>query len=122
MWVLIMKNTILYFLSAIAGILIGVIMHCSFMIVQNQGVLMLPEIEPEEHVIINLLDKNMEVGDIVALEPEYYTLDGEGNIIFRRVVDVSSKNVVLTCDVATTRERILTIPKEKILGTALGIK
>lgn len=117
-----MKNAILYFLSAIAGILIGVIMHCSFMIVQNQGVLMLPEIEPEEHVIINLLDKNMEVGDIVALEPEYYTLDGEGNIIFRRVVDVSSKNIVLTCDVATTRERILTIPKEKILGTALGIK
>ena len=117
-----MKNAILYFLSAIAGILIGIIMHCSFMIVQNQGVLMLPEIEPEEHVIINLLDKNMEIGDIVALEPEYYTLDGEGNIIFRRVVDVNSEKVVLTCDAATTRERILTIPKERILGTALGVK
>lgn len=117
-----MKNTILYFLSAIVGILIGIILHCSFMVVQNQGVLMLPEIEPEEHVIINLLDNNMEVGDIVALEPEYYTLDGEGNIIFRRVLDVSSTKVVLTCDAATTKERILTIPKERILGTALGIK
>ena len=117
-----MKNSILYFLSAITGILIGIGIHCSFMMVQNQGVLMLPEIEPEEHVIINLLDKNMEVGDVVALEPEYYTLDGEGNIIFRRVVDVNSEKVVLTCDASTTRERILTIPKEKILGTALGIK
>lgn len=117
-----MKKRIAYITSALLGILIGIIVHCSLMITQAQGLLMIPTIEPNQHVVISMLDKDIEAGDVIAIRPPYYTVDGEGNIIFRRVVGVDEMGVTLTCDANTTKERIITIPRDNVLGKVLGVE
>ncbi len=118
-----MKKVILYLMSVIIGICAGVLFHCSFMLVEAEGLLMLPTIEPGQNVVVSLLDKDVQKGDIVAFEPPYYTLDGEGNIVFRRVEQVDSDEVLLTCDTQTTKDHDVRISKEKLLGKViLGYK
>lgn len=117
-----MKKGIAYLISALFGVCMGIMVHCSFMITQAHGLLMIPTIEPNQHVVISMLDKNMQVGDVIALHPSFYTIDGEGNIVFRRVSAVDSKTVTLTCDAKTTKERIITVPKDNVIGKVLGVK
>lgn len=125
-----MKRTVLYVISAILGIMAGILIHCSFMVVSAEGVFMLPTIEPGQKVVVCLLDKDVEKGDVVAYKPPYYTLEGEGNIVFRRVEGIiehegSAKNlmnhdaVLLTCDTNMTQEHNVMISKEDVLGTVL---
>ncbi len=134
--------------------------HCSFMLVQNKGCLMLPEIEPEQRVLVELSDSPicavsrmikgsaadvqpgsdkadvqlnngkaetqlitdsgwLQVGDIVAFEPEVYGLDGEGIIAFRRIAGMDGEQVKLACDIGLVENEELVISKEAILGKAV---
>ena len=125
-----MKKAILYSISAIFGVVVGILLHCSFMVTSAHGVLMLPTIEPGQTVVICLLDKDVEKGDVVAYIPPYYTLDGEGNIVFRRVEDDGKGKesdrtmgpegqIHLTCDTNMTENHNVKISKEELLGTVI---
>lgn len=114
-----MKRLILYSLSSILGVCLGVLFHCSFMLVEADGCLMLPTIEPGQNVIVCLLDKNIEEGDLVAYKTPYYTLDGEGNIVFRRVTRVQQEKFLLTCDAQMTEEQSIELSKDELLGKAV---
>ena len=125
-----MKKIILYSIAAVIGVVAGVIAHCSFMVVEAKGVFMLPTIEPGQKVVICLLDKDIETGDVVAYRPPYYTLDGEGDIVFRRVEDdgkdslssrktASEEQILLTCDTNMTENHNVMISKEDLLGTVI---
>ena len=114
-----MKKAILYFVSIIIGVAIGVIIHCSFMVVEAKGCYMLPTIEPGQNVMISLLDRKINVGDVVAFEPPYYTLNGEGNILFRRVEQIRDGKVVLVCDASLAEEDRFVIGKDELLGKAI---
>lgn len=111
-----MKKVFLYFLSAVLGMAMGIYFHCSFMLVKAEGCMMLPLIEPEQRVVVNLLEKDIRVGDVVAFRPPYYTINSEGNIIFRRVSAMEENNLILSCDTALAEEEKLEIPAEDILG------
>lgn len=114
-----MKKTILYFLSVMIGITMGVLLHCSFMVLEAKGCYMLPTIEPEQQIMVSLLDKDIDIGDVVAFETPYYTLNGEGNIIFRRVEQVVGDEVMLTCDASLTEVQRIKIPKGELLGKVI---
>lgn len=111
-----MKKVFLYFISAILGIAMGVCFHCTFMTVKAEGCMMLPLIEPGQRVVVNLLEKDIQVDDVVAFRPPYYTIDGEGNIIFRRVSAIDGNNLVLSCDTSLAEEEKLEISLDDILG------
>ncbi len=114
-----MKKTVSYFISIIVGVAIGVLLHCCFMTVEAKGCFMLPTIEPEQKVIVSLLNRDINIGDVVAFEPPYYTLDGEGNILFRRVERIIGNQVVLVCDANLADEERFKIEKEELLGKAI---
>ena len=80
---------------------------------------MLPTIEPGQNVIVCLMDKNIEEGDLVAYKAPYYTLDGEGNIVFRRVARVGEEKLLLTCDAQMTEEESIELSKDELLGKAV---
>lgn len=111
-----MKKTFLYVISAVFGICAAIAIHISFMVVEAKGVNMLPTIEPEENVLVCIADKNVEVGDVVACKKSFYSLDGEGCIIFRRVKDIEDEKLILICDMQLTQEEELSISKDDILG------
>lgn len=114
-----MKKAIIYTLSAIIGICAGIYIHSTFMIVEAQGCMMLPAIEPEEKVLVCLRDKDIDQGDIVAVYSPYYTLDGEGKIIFRRVIQADEKGFVLTSDADLIQDEQLLLSKDELIGKVL---
>ena len=114
-----MKRLILYFASAVIGTCLGILLHTSFMLIEAEGVFMLPVIEPGDKVLVSLIDENISKGDIVAFYAPYYTLEGEGNILFRRVRRVDEDGVILGCDTDLTREEEIILAKEDLLGKAL---
>ena len=114
-----MKKAVAYSFAALLGICAGIIVHCSVMVVEVEGCMMLPWLEPNQNALISLLDKDIKEGDVVAFEAPYYTLNGEGNIIFRRVKIEREDSLVLTCDTRTTKEESFEISKEDILGKVI---
>ena len=62
---------------------------------------MLPDIEPEQRVIVSCLARNIDKGDIVALYPDYFNLESEGSIVFRRVIAAEGDRLTLDWDMET---------------------
>lgn len=116
-----MKKTFLYVIAAIVGICAGIIVNFSFMIVEAEGTKMIPTIVPEQNVLVNLVDKDIEDGDLVAYRRPFYTLDGEGIVVFRRVKKVKGDEITLTCDMEVTVESDIIVSKEDILGKVVLI-
>lgn len=117
-----MKKFFLSAAAALVGICLGIAVHCTFMIVEEQSSAMLPDIEPGQKVIIYLLAKNdeIQVGDIVAYMAPYYTVDGENGILLKRVVEVTSEDFILSSDVQTTEDMRVKVSKEEILGRVIA--
>ena len=116
-----MKKLFLYVISATIGICIATMLHLSFMMVEAKGIKMLPTIEPGQKVIVCLVNNDVATGDIIAYKTPFYSLEGEGYIVFRRVREVADNNVVLTCDIEMMKEHEITISKDDILGKVLLI-
>lgn len=116
-----MKKFILSFIAALVGICLAIVVHCSFLIVKEQSGSMLPSIEPGQRVIVYLLTKNedIQVGDIVAYESPYYVVDGENGILLRRVIEMTSDELILSCDANMTKDEYIKISKDEILGKVI---
>ena len=114
-----MIRNLLYIMSALIGIGLGILLHCSFMIVEAQGCYMLPSILPEQKVIVSLINEEINPEDVVAFYPPYYNLEGEGNIVFRRVEKVDGDTLILVCDAATTQREETRLSIDKVLGKAI---
>lgn len=117
-----MKKFFLSAAAAIVGICLGIAVHCTFMIVEEQGSSMLPYIEPGQKVVIYLLVKEdeIQVGDIVAYAPPYYTAYGENGILLKRVAEVTSEDFILSSDSQMTEDTHIKVSKEEILGKAVA--
>ena len=66
-----MKRVFAAVFSALLGVSLAIMLHCTFMIVKNESSMMLPDIEPGSDVVIYLREKgeNLKKGDIVAYTP-----------------------------------------------------
>ena len=66
-----MKRVFAAVFSALLGVSLAIMLHCTFMIVKNESSMMLPDIEPGADVVIYLREKgeNLKKGDIVAYTP-----------------------------------------------------
>lgn len=116
-----MKKTFFYVMSAVLGICIAITLHLSFMVVEARGTKMLPTIEPEQTVLVCLMDKSVKSGDVIAYKKPFYDLDGEGYIAFRRVKEVQEEGLLLTCDMQLAVEQEDYVSKEDILGKVVLI-
>lgn len=88
-----MRKSVIYVLTAVLGVCSAIIVSCCFMMVLVTDVSMEPEIANGSIVLVSKLDKELEVGDVVAFENDVYGENGEGNILVRRVVAVSGDTV-----------------------------
>ena len=112
-----MKNLILG-ISAVAGILGAVLLHGSFMTVEAVGSEMLPSVEPGQKVVVCLLSKEFEEGDLVAFEPPYYTVGGS-SVMLRRISKIENDSFTLVCDAPLVQENSMKIQREDIIGKAI---
>lgn len=111
-----MAKKILYTFVAIMGVCIGILLHCSFMIVEAGGCYMLPLIEPGQKVLVYLEDDNIKKNDLVAVYAPFYTLEGEKNIIFRRVKAIDDDGMTLTFDADMTKDEELVLSRKELVG------
>ena len=114
-----MKKTFLYMISATIGVCVGILLHCSFMVIEAKGCYMLPSIEPQQKVIVKLVNNNINPEDVVAFCPAYYTLQDEGNIVFRRVKSVEDGQLTLVCDASTTQREETVLLEEEVIGKVI---
>ena len=116
-----MRKIIGWGLSAALGVALGVLIYSSLMLVSVEGSSMLPELEPGAKVVVNRLADgyDVNVGDLVLYEAPYYTVDGEGAYLVRRVTGSRGKWLKVDCDVKTAENKETIVDKEKILGKVL---
>ena len=79
---------------------------------------MLPALEPGETVLVNRLDNgyDVNVGDLVVYETPYYTIDGEGEYLIKRVTGSRGRWLKVDCDANTAEDKESFVDKKKILG------
>lgn len=105
-------------ICAAIGLLGALLVHGSFMVVEQVGSDMLPSIEPAQKVIIFLLEKDFEKGDVVAFKPPYYTVGGS-NIMLLRISNVENDIFTLVCDAPLTTAENVKVDREDIIGKAV---
>ena len=105
-------------LSAVVGLVCALLVHGSLMIVEQVGSDMLPSIEPGQRVLVYLLEKDFEKGDVVAFKPPYYKVGG-GNIMLLRISDIKNETFTLVCDAPLATPETVEVDKEDILGKAV---
>ena len=116
-----MGRIIRWGLSAILGIGAGLLIYSSLMLVQVEGSSMLPTLEPGARILVNRLDDgyDVKVGDLVIYEAPYYSIDGEGKYLVKRVTGSRGRWLKVDCDADTAESRITFVDKEKIIGKAI---
>ena len=105
-------------ICAVLGFLGAILVHGSFMVVEQVGSDMLPTIEPAQKVMIFLLEKDFEKGDVVAFKPPYYTVGGS-NIMLLRVSKIEDDTFTLVCDAPLTTAENVKVDREDIIGKAV---
>lgn len=105
-------------LCAAIGISAALLVHGSFMIVEQVGSDMLPTVEPGQKVIIYLLEKNFKEGDVVAFEAPYYTVGGS-KVMILRIESIENNIFTLVCDASLVEETRMKVYREDILGKAV---
>lgn len=80
---------------------------------------MLPLIEPGQNVLVYLNEDDVREGDVVAVRAPYYTLEGEGSIIFRRVEEIDDKGMTLVYDAEMTTDEKLFLSKKELVGKVI---
>ena len=116
-----MKKIISWGISAILGIAAGLLIYTTLMVIQVEGSSMLPALEPGENVLVYRLDDgyDIHVGDLVVYEAPYYTTDGEGKYLIKRVTGSRGRWLKVDCDTDTAQTRENFVDKEKILGRVI---
>ena len=105
-------------ISAVFGIACALLVHGSFMMVEQVGSYMLPSLEPDQKVLVYLLEKDFKEGDVVAFKPPYYTV-GDSNIKLLRISEIENNIFTLTCDAPMTVPETVEVDKEDIIGKAV---
>ena len=114
-----------YGVSALLGVVVGVLFYSCLMIVEVETAYMLPELEPEDHVVViknNSLTKALnlytgpEEGDIILYEALVFSIDGEGLQRIRRITGEGKDQLYVDSDVKTTTSRQDSITEGEVLG------
>ena len=116
-----MRKILLGIFSGAIGIIAAVILHCSFMIVKIDGSDMLPTLEPDQRVLVFLLEDSSEIkeGDLVAYYPPFYQIDGGRGPMVKRVDSLEEGEMKLVSDTSLTDEDKFTVASEDILGKVI---
>lgn len=97
-----MKRGILYFASAVAGIMCAVLLSGIFTVTENMGSGMQPAVESGSTVLVNRIayrDEIPQVGDVMAIHNCVYGEEGEGSILIRRVAGSQGDTIEIKDDV-----------------------
>lgn len=118
-----MKKFFAGILSAVFGIVLAAILHCSLMMSEMGGSEMLPTLEPSEKILIFLLadTENLKKGDIIAYNPDFHEIGGGSGPTVRRIVADCGDEYVITCDAELTGSDTVTLPKEKVMGKVIKL-
>lgn len=102
-----MKKAIGWGISAALGIALGVGLFANLMITEVEGSGMLPALAPGDRVLIDRLapGEQVEVGDIVVYEAPYYSIDGEGQLLFLRVTGERGDWLKVDWEAPTTMDK-----------------
>ncbi len=109
-------------LAAAIGITAAVALFSGFMVIKVEGSSMLPTLEPGQRVIINKLDtQDFSVGDLVVYKAPYYSIDGQGQYLIRRVVGVKDNWIKVGCEMDMVATDTEIIEKDIVLGKVMEI-
>ena len=116
-----MRKMIVGVLSAIAGIVLAVAIHCSFMIVEIDGSEMLPTIEPGQKAVVFLLSEteDMRKGDVIAYYPSFYTVNSGDGPLVRRIKGKNAESCVVASDATLTTDNTDIVENKDILGKVI---
>ena len=114
-----MKKIFLGAVCALIGIGGAAMVHGSFMLVEADGSDMLPTIRPDQKVLIYMLEDDFQVGDVVAYQAPFYTINGGSGPLLKRVQSIDGDSLVLCSDADLTSDSMITIDRKEILGKAI---
>lgn len=116
-----MKKLLTGALGAVIGAALAVMLHCSLEVVKIDGSGMLPAFEPDQYVLVWLLEDadSLKAGDAVAYLPPFYETDGGTGPEVRRIESISGEELVLACDAGLTDGKTVTVERKDILGKVL---
>ncbi|MCI8609434.1 MAG: S26 family signal peptidase [Firmicutes bacterium] len=108
-------------LSATVGICLGLLLYSAVMVVEVKGSTMLPEMEPGDRLLVSRLTdgEHAQVGDVIVYEAPYYTIDGEGRTLIRRVIGSRGGWLKVDCDTQTTKNQETLVAKEQVQGKVI---
>lgn len=106
---------------AALGVGLGLLIYSLVMVVQVQGSAMLPTMEPGDRLLVSRLSggETVQVGDVIVYEAPYYTIDGEGATLVRRVTGSRGSWIRVDCDAPTTRDQEALVAAEDIKGKVI---
>lgn len=106
--------------SALIGAAAAVYLFGCFMLVEVEGSLMLPELEPGQRVLAVRTDgDNLDTGDIVVYNAPFYDIDGQGMYRIRRVLGQKDQWLEVGADVSGVIDHTEIIEKDIVLGKVL---
>lgn len=106
---------------AALGIGLGVLLFSRLLVTEVQGSTMLPMAEPGDLLLaVRLTDgEDVKVGDLVVYEAPYYTINGEGRTLVRRVTGIRGDWLRVDCDTPTTRDQESLLAREEVEGKVI---
>jgi len=106
--------------AAVLGAVAAVWLFSAFMVIEVEGSVMLPELEPGQKIIVSRMDtQNLETGDLVVYKAPYYHIDGQGMYLVRRISGIRNDMVEVTADAQVPRAETEIIEKDIILGKVI---
>lgn len=107
--------------AACFGTALALALFLNFEIFEIEGVSMLPELMPGQHVLVKKgTADNLSVGDLVLYETPFYDFDSQnGGKSVRKVTGIKDGEVRLSCSPDAVQAQTLTLPKEEILGKVI---
>ena len=94
-----MKNIIVFLLAALLGVAAGLICSTAFAVTTVSDDAMVPALIKGDHVLLDLFadgKKDMNRGDVVALENPLYGKTGEGSRMLKRIVGLPGEVVEIS--------------------------
>lgn len=116
-------NGILVALLRVSAALIGAVgalwLAANYMVVEVEGSLMLPDLEPGRYLVASRTDcENLNPGDLVVYKSPYYSTDGRGQYLIRRISGIKNHLIEVTTGPLSGAETEI-IEKDMILGKVI---
>ena len=106
--------------AALAGAAAALWLFAGFMVVEVEGAQMLPLLEPGQKLVADRMNtENLQEGDLIVYRAPYYSTNGEGQYLVRRISGVSGETVEVTAGTYSLQPDTEIIEKDIILGKVI---